>query len=100
MCATAKFQDPAPKRRATRVHANPGKNFCDYAAFETLKTLARYFDVTTDYLLGYTKGNSISDLECELLRIFRTLPIENQRICIEQCRAFLKHNRNRVGNDD
>ena len=61
--------------------------------FETLKILALYFDVTTDYLLDINIGDAITELECELLRIFRTLPIESQRICVEQCRAFLKHSR-------
>lgn len=60
--------------------------------FSTLKKLAEYFDVSTDYLLGHHPKKASSPLENELLRIFRSLPESQQRICIEQCKVFLKMN--------
>ena len=60
--------------------------------FETLKSVARFFDVSIDYLLDHTSGNVSNHQEDELLRIFRTLPQEQKDICIEQCRVFLRMN--------
>ena len=41
--------------------------------FATLKLLAEYFDVTTDYLLNFRSGKTETQEEDELLRIFRSL---------------------------
>lgn len=60
--------------------------------FTTLKTLARFFDASTDYLLGFTLEKMITHNENEMLRIFRALPEEQQCICIEQCKVFLRMN--------
>ncbi|MGN0455565.1 MAG: helix-turn-helix domain-containing protein [Acutalibacteraceae bacterium] len=60
--------------------------------FETLKRLAQYFDVTTDYLLNIHSDKSESFLEDELLRVFRSLTPEQQRLFIEQGKVFLKAN--------
>lgn len=60
--------------------------------FDTLKLLAKYFGVTTDYLLDYHAGRTASYQEAELLRIFRALTPEQRSICVEQCRVFLKQN--------
>ena len=49
--------------------------------FETLKILAEYFDVSTDYLL-----------EDELLRVFRSMTTEQQSLFIEQGKVFVKAN--------
>lgn len=62
--------------------------------FTTLKTLAKFFDVSTDYLLGFTLGGKISHNENEMLRIFRALSEEQQYICIEQCKVFIRMNHN------
>lgn len=60
--------------------------------FATLKVIAEYFEVSIDYLLDYsTKGISTKN-EQELLRIFRSLTSEQQAICIEQCKVFLRIN--------
>ncbi len=60
--------------------------------FTTLKMLAQYFEVSIDYLLDH-RVNTIADYrENELLHIFRTLTPEQQDVCIEQCRVFLRLN--------
>ena len=62
--------------------------------FETLKILADFFKVTTDYLLGYKPSNSkTTPQEDDLLRVFRQLTFEQKEICLEQCKAFVKVNR-------
>ncbi len=61
--------------------------------FETLKMIADYFNVTTDYLLGYKPNDSgTTRQEDELLRIFRLLSAQQREICIEQCKVFIKFN--------
>ncbi len=60
--------------------------------FETLKRLADYFDVSTDYLLNVRSGNCNSSAEDELLRVFRSMTVEQQRIFIEQGKAFIRAN--------
>lgn len=60
--------------------------------FNTLKLLARYFNVSTDYLLDYQSDQTISHQEDDLLRIFRSLSNSQKDICIEQCKAFIKIN--------
>lgn len=60
--------------------------------FETLKSIASFFDVSTDYLLDFGTGDTITRQECELLRIFRTLLPEQKEVCIEQCKVFVKLN--------
>ncbi len=59
--------------------------------FSTLKSIAAYFNVSIDYLLDYTPGRLLNTQEREMLRIFRSLPAEHQRICTEQCRAFIRN---------
>lgn len=58
--------------------------------FATLCRIAGYFCVSTDYLLDYHPSYNISPLEAELLRVFRTLTTEQQKIYIEQGKAFKK----------
>lgn len=58
--------------------------------FATLCRIAAYFGVSTDYLLDYHPSYNISPLESELLRVFRTLTPEQQKIYIEQGKAFKK----------
>ena len=62
--------------------------------FATLKLLAKYFDVSTDYLLGHHTGHTANHQEDEILRIFRALNAEQQTICIEHGKIFLRLNRN------
>ena len=60
--------------------------------FETLKILANYFDVSTDYLLNVKTGNVNNLLEDELLRVFRSMTTEQQSLFIEQGKVFVKAN--------
>ncbi|MCH5303627.1 MAG: helix-turn-helix transcriptional regulator [Ruminococcus sp.] len=61
--------------------------------FETLKMIANYFNVTTDYLLGYKPSNSnTTSQEDDLLRVFRDLSADQKEICLEQCKVFIKIN--------
>lgn len=61
----------------------------DYA---TLKSIAKFFDVSIDYLLDNHTGKAATYQEDELLRIFRSLNPEQRDICIEQCRVFVRMN--------
>ena len=63
--------------------------------FATLKLLAGYFDVSIDYLLDYSSGETENHQEDEMLRIFRSLTEEQKNICIEQCRVFVYMNHNK-----
>ncbi len=58
--------------------------------FATLCRIAGYFGVSTDYLLDYHPSYNISPLEAELLRVFRSLTPAEQKIYIEQGKAFIK----------
>lgn len=60
--------------------------------FETLKLFANYFNVSADYLLNLKIGNTQTPLENELLRIFRSLSIEQQELYLEQGKAFIRIN--------
>ena len=60
--------------------------------FIILKSIANYFHVSIDYLLDNPPVKAASPLENEMLRIFRALTPEQQRICVEQCRVFLRLN--------
>ena len=60
--------------------------------FSTLKLLANYFNVSTDYLLNHNSGKTETHEEEEILRIFRSLTAEQQQICIEQCKVFVRMN--------
>ncbi len=58
--------------------------------FETLKLLANYFSVSTDYLLDCRIGKSETYLEDDLLRVFRSLTEEQQELYLEQGKAFIR----------
>ena len=60
--------------------------------FATLKLIADYFDVSIDYLLDHRTGSVSAKREAELLRVFRSLSPQQQDICIEQCKVFLRAN--------
>ena len=57
--------------------------------FETLKTIANYFDVSTDYLLNIPDKKSADEMEDELLRVFRSMSMEHKKIYIEQGKVFI-----------
>lgn len=60
--------------------------------FNTLKMIADYFGVSTDYLLDFNSKQTISPQENDLLRIFRSLSSAQKDICLEQCKVFVKIN--------
>ena len=60
--------------------------------FDTLRKLAKYFNVTTDYLLNMRSGKCNSFMEDELLRVFRSMTSEQQGLYIEQGKVFVKAN--------
>lgn len=60
--------------------------------FDTLKMIAKYFDVSLDYLLDFNSDQTISHQEDDLIRIFRSLSSTQKEICLEQCKAFVKIN--------
>ena len=60
--------------------------------FETLKRIALYFNVSSDYLLNIPE-NKINNLaEEELLRVFRSMTNEQQQLYIEQGKVFVRAN--------
>lgn len=60
--------------------------------FATLKSLAKFFNVSIDYLLNCNIGHTSTKQEDELLRIFRCLTAEQREVCIEQCKVFVRLN--------
>ena len=61
--------------------------------YETLMAIARHFNVTTDYLLGYELGEANDPKEMKLMQIFRSLTSEQREIIIEQGSAIVRLNR-------
>ncbi|MCI6771330.1 MAG: helix-turn-helix domain-containing protein [Oscillospiraceae bacterium] len=57
----------------------------DYA---TLKTLAKYFGVSTDYMLNYHSDNCASHNEDLLIKIYRNLNETNKEILIKQAQVL------------
>lgn len=60
--------------------------------FQTLKIIATYFHVTTDYLLDLPCVIAKNSMEDELIRIFRSLTPEQQTVFLEQGKVFVKLN--------
>lgn len=63
---------------------------------ETIKRIANYFHVSTDYLLDYQSDRTYSHMEDEVLRIFRSMTSEQQVIYIEQGKAVVRLNQKEV----
>ena len=59
---------------------------------ETIKRIANYFHVSTDYLLDYQLDRTCSHIENEVLRIFRSMTAEQQIIYVEQGKAVVRLN--------
>lgn len=66
--------------------------------FETLKLFAKYFEVSTDYLLNFYTNNIETEKENELIRIFRSLSTSQQDLYVEQGKAFLRINAKKYTN--
>lgn len=61
--------------------------------FATLVRFARYFNVSTDYLLGLSNEkkpapSSLSPAEGALIHLYRTLPLERQELIVEQAKFY------------
>ena len=63
--------------------------------FETLKRFAKHFEVSTDYLLDYRTSNTATRMEDELVRVFRSMTLEQQEMYVEQGKAVVRLNHNR-----
>ena len=59
---------------------------------ETIKIIAKYFGVSTDYLLDCQTGKTVSHMEDEMLRVFRSMTPEQQEMCVEQGKAVIRLN--------
>lgn len=67
--------------------------------FATLKSIAKIFDVSIDYLLDYSVGKTCEYKENEMLRVFRSLNPEQKEVCIEQSKVFLRLNNEKNNKD-
>jgi len=56
--------------------------------FDTLKRIASYFNVTTDYLLDHHPKQGAAPIEDDLLRVFRNMSPKEQQIYLKQGKAF------------
>ena len=61
--------------------------------YDTLMAIARYFNVTTDYLLGFQLDKADDNTEIKLMQIFRSLTPAQREIYIDQGGAFVRANR-------
>ena len=60
--------------------------------YEMLRNIAKFFNVSTDYLLEHRSTQVRSVHEDELMRIFRALTIDQQELFLEQGKLFITHN--------
>lgn len=89
--------DISQKQLANEIQISPstlanyvqGSRSPDY---DTLIAIARYFSVTTDYLLGYQLEKADKYQETALLQIFRSLTPDQQETYIEQGKVFVRMN--------
>jgi len=95
--------DITQKRLAEEINISPS-TLANYVQgsrnpdYDTLMAIAKYFNVTTDYLLGFQLLNADVYQEMTLLQIFRSLSLEQRDVYIEQGRAFIRtkrHDKNR-----
>ena len=64
--------------------------------FNTLKSLAKYFNVTTDYLLDFRAEKTDTRQEDEIIRVFRSLTVEQKELYLEQGKVFLRLNQRKA----
>ena len=68
--------------------------------FATLKALAAYFHVSTDYLLGFHFDSSLEHTEAELLQLYRSLPNPEKELLLEQGKLLMRMHRSRKKDSD
>lgn len=56
--------------------------------FDTLVTIARFFNVSTDYLLGYNEINMTDDVK-EIAELCNQMTEEERKVVIRACRGIL-----------
>jgi len=59
--------------------------------YKTLKKIADYFHVSTDYLLNHSTRKNSDHQEEHLLEIYHTLSPEYQKLLLEQGKILLKY---------
>jgi len=59
---------------------------------ETLKIMAKFFNTSIDYLVGYKESETKFDNTQELLRLFSLMTAEQQQLFIEQGKVFIRAN--------
>lgn len=64
--------------------------------FQTLVMIAKYFGVSSDYLLSNYSDDVKSDDEAELLRVFRRLSPDDRKIFVEQGKTTLKFRKGKI----
>lgn len=65
--------------------------------FETLKKIARYFRVSTDFLLNYQSGQEFGYEEQKILQIFRSLSEDQKELYIEQGKLLIRCGQKKKG---
>jgi len=60
--------------------------------YNTLIKIADYFHVTTDFLLGHTIDNDLTQEEILLITTFRALTEEQKEFYLEQGKIFINQN--------
>ncbi len=61
--------------------------------YDTLKNMAAYFGVSTDFLLCVQLNNTVDECESELIQIYRTLNPDRKDLLLEQAKLLLRKNR-------
>ncbi|MBE6737711.1 MAG: helix-turn-helix transcriptional regulator [Ruminococcaceae bacterium] len=59
--------------------------------FDTLRRIAEYFEVSSDYLLDFRTGKTKAHGEDDVLRIYRALSPIQQELYIEQGKVLLRY---------
>lgn len=60
--------------------------------FETLKKIAAYFRVSTDFLLNYQAEQGYTYSEHKILQLFHALTADQQELYLEQGKLLIRHN--------
>lgn len=65
--------------------------------FETLKKIAKYFQVSTDFLLNYHSEQDYSYEEQKILQIFRALTEDQKELYMEQGKLLIRCSQKKKG---